>query len=102
MNGNEQKKKRLVFNRPYNPKPFTQEDMKRGFGGPKDNRQRFRGFGIPQQRQQPQRPEKQPQEEEPYWSAQQWEEWATGIYNNSPELREFLPAWIIEAMEPQE
>ncbi len=49
-----------------------------------------------QQQQQPQQ-----QEEEPYWSAEQWEEWAVALYNQYPDYRAILPDWVIEAMQEQ-
>jgi len=47
-------------------------------------------------------PEPQPQEEEPYWSAVEWEEWAHQLYTTYSDTRQFLPQWFIEAVEQQE
>lgn len=49
--------------------------------------------------QQPQPPQWQPAVEEPYWSSQQWEEWALELYNTFQEARQYLPDWFIQAVE---
>jgi len=46
--------------------------------------------------------ERQQPEEMPYWSAEEWEEWAYDLYTNYPEVRDILPEWFIEAMESEE
>ena len=51
------------------------------------------------QQQQPVPMEPVQQEEEPYWSAEEWEDWCVDIYKNYPEMRKYLPAWFIEAIE---
>ena len=60
-------------------------------------------FGKPQPLVQQQQPvqQPQPQEEAPYWSAEQWEDWAISMYENVEESRQFLPDWVIKAMESQ-
>ena len=60
-------------------------------------------FGKPQPLVQQQQPvqQPQPQEEAPYWSAEQWEDWAISMYENVEESRQFLPEWVIKAMESQ-
>jgi len=39
------------------------------------------------------------QEEEPYWSAGKWEEWAVQLYEEIPDARKYLPKWFLEAYE---
>jgi len=53
------------------------------------------------QKQQPAFQQQPKQEEQPYWSAGEWEDWAVDIYNNYPDMRQFLPAWFIEAVEQE-
>jgi len=66
---------------------------------PKQNQ----SYRQPVQQVQPQYQPPQPQqvEEEPYWSAEQWEDWAISMYENVEESRAFLPEWVIKAMEQQ-
>jgi len=47
-------------------------------------------------------PQQPSQEEEPYWTAEEWEDWCIEIYKNYPEMRKYLPAWFIEAVETEE
>jgi len=47
----------------------------------------------------PQRQEPEPQQEQPYWSGQDWEQWALDLYNSFEDARQFLPQWFIEAIE---
>ena len=44
---------------------------------------------------------KQPEEteEKPYWSVDEWENWALQIYRDQPEGRKYLPSWLLEAIE---
>jgi len=49
----------------------------------------------------PVKEEPEPKEEEPYWDALEWEEWAVGIYKSYPEMRKYLPTWIIDAIESE-
>ena len=37
--------------------------------------------------------------DEPYWSAEDWETWAIGMFNDVPESRKFLPSWINKVMK---
>jgi hypothetical protein len=39
------------------------------------------------------------QEEEPYWTAGEWELWAANLYKDIPEARKYLPKWFLEAYE---
>lgn len=45
----------------------------------------------------PQQQKEEP-EEQPYWSAQDWESWALELYENYPDTHKFLPEWFIEAV----
>ena len=105
----------------YKPKVHTQEQMqaglRRAFQGAKQSSKQV-SF-KPQQRKQipksgqpkfpmtqswePYRTTKEPEQEyedeEPYWTAEQWEEWALDLYANYPEFREILPEWFVEAAE---
>jgi len=38
-------------------------------------------------------------EEDPYWSGEEWEEWAIALYETYPKLRNYLPEWFLEAVE---
>ena len=49
----------------------------------------------------PEPPKKEEEEDEPYWSAEEWEEWGYQIYLNYPEVRQFLPDWFIKALEQE-
>jgi len=105
----------------YKPKVMTQEDMddglKRIFADAKGkSRQqepypRPRGrkpqpsmFGQPPRRREPvQEIERQideyEEDEEAYWSGEDWEEWALALYDTYPDLRPYLPEWFLEAVE---
>ena len=37
--------------------------------------------------------------EEPYWRAEEGEEWAVGMYYDIPSSRKYLPSWILEAIK---
>lgn len=41
-------------------------------------------------------------EEEPYWSAEEWEQWAYEIATVSPEAQQYLPPWFIQALKEEE
>lgn len=45
--------------------------------------------------------EKTQDQEEPYWSAGKWEDWAMRIYDDIPDARKYLPRWFIEAYEEE-
>ena len=89
------KKRKSNFN--PNPKPF------KGF------RPQGKPFGQlgaqPQQRQPsftpyragPPRLQPKPEEDQHYWTAQQWEDWAINEYENNPDAQ--LPAWFIDSIE---
>lgn len=38
-------------------------------------------------------------EEDHYWSADEWEEWAYQIYETYPEMKKYLPEWFNKEME---
>jgi len=86
----------------YKPKIFKAEDLNKplnlggsskSFGGSKPL---FDGKPIFK------RPEpkiEEEEEEEPYWTAEQWEDWALKLYKDYPDARQYLPSWLIEAIE---
>jgi len=93
----------------------TQEDINRGlreaFGGQRQpqrpqyqQREEPRRMTPKQQKlpkltfEPPQPPEPEP-EDEPYWSPEQWEEWAYHMYTNYPELHRYLPQWFVEVLQ---
>jgi len=82
-----EKKRKFNFNpnpRPYKPKPM---------------RAPFTPFRArPPMR--PQKPKPEPEIEEPYWTAEDWEEWAEDQYLNNPDAQ--LPEWFVEYMEEEE
>lgn len=80
----------------FNPKPLNVQQNRSGkvnipnyWGG---EQQKFNFAG--QQQQQPEEPE-----EQPYWSAQDWETWALELYENYPDTHQFLPEWFVEAVK---
>ena len=82
----------------YKPRVMTQKDMNEGL------KKAFQGMKREQGQQQPRplikTPQPQPEpQQEPYWSAQQWEEWALELYNNYAEYREILPMWFLQAIQ---
>jgi len=79
------KKRGFHFN--PNPKPFKPRPM--------GKRADFTPY-----RAQPQTRRPEPEEEEPYWSAEDWEEWAEDQYLNNPDA--VLPAWFVAYMEEEE
>jgi len=110
----------------YNPKIATQSDIDKGLSklfddmnrekkGPQplfsqqqrpqqSQQQKPFNFGQqPQQKQKPQlsipipEPEPEPEEPEPYWSAQEWEQWALDMYQQG--AGRILPQWFLEALE---
>lgn len=49
---------------------------------------------------QQQKPVAEPKaEEENYWSADKWEEWAYQIYEEYPDMRKYLPEWFNKEMK---
>lgn len=61
-------------------------------------------FGGQQQKPlfggQEQKPITEPKaEEENYWSANEWEEWAYQIYEEYPDMRKYLPEWFNNEMK---
>lgn len=45
----------------------------------------------------PPRPQPKPEEDQHYWTAQQWEDWAINEYENNSDAQ--LPAWFIDSVE---
>jgi hypothetical protein len=100
----------------YRPKSQTTDDidagLKRAFSGAGQQEMRplsvegryQQKAGIPQSPWRPKlrQPVKEPEPEEPYWSAEQWEEWALKLYETYEDVKEILPAWFIEAVEAEE
>jgi len=99
----------------YRPKVMTQKDMDEGlkelFQGAKRRSQEsyptprrkpqpstYKQL-APRQPQRPPEPQYEEYEEEPYWSAEEWEEWAIALYDSYPDLRPYLPEWFLEAVE---
>jgi len=83
-----EKRRKPKFN--FNPKPFKPQPYRTTQRAP------FAPF-----RAQPQtRPVKSEQEEK-YWTAEQWEDWAREQYNNNEDAVDFLPEWFIEQMEEE-
>ena len=61
----------------------------------------------PQQIQQPQQAQledfqQEESEEEPYWSAEEWEQWAYEIATVNPEAQQYLPPWFMQALKEEE
>lgn len=97
----------------YKPKIYSQNDLKRGMGSlrrEQPQREQYPNIHrnvqkplfqtrLPEPQTQPE-PEPEP-EEEPYWEAEEWEDWAYQIYLNYPEVRQFLPDWFIKALEEE-
>ena len=93
----EKKNKKYGFGTLYKPKIFTKEDLKIdlkkwNIQPPKIEIPRIKTVVENKDR-------KQEEKEKPYWAAEQWEEWAMQIYDNYPDMREYLPKWFLEAVE---
>lgn len=107
----------------YKPKMYTEKDMLSGwkkqgkptkqtkldnFGLKMNNPagQKQGKFNLPnpfgQKQKQQSQPKQQEEEEEPYWTAEQWEDWAISMYENVEESRQFLPDWVVKAIEENE
>lgn len=106
------------WGKPYSPRLVTADEMTNWNlnRSPKKSQRSFQMTSPFQKQQQkplhplkqqiPNQPQPQHQyqeedEEEPYWSAEEWEEWAIDIYENYPEVRQYLPTWFIEAYQEQ-
>lgn len=44
-------------------------------------------------------PREEEQEEELQWSGEEWENWAFQIYENYPDMKQYLPDWFVEEVE---
>jgi len=88
-----EKKKKFKFDpnpKPFRPKPF-------GHQKPSTRRVPFTPYRV-----HPQHPSQKPeQEEKPYWTAEQWEEWATNQFLNNPDAIDFLPEWFLNEQEDE-
>lgn len=108
----DEKKKRMFFK----PKIFTQEETQRNMKEMfQKNREMEQGkeFKIEGKQLQPhtplyqpvieKKPEEKPKEEKKtFWTAEQWEEWATIMYQTYPEaIGQFLPEWFVKKMDEQ-
>ena len=89
----------------YKPRIFTADDLNRPFklepqaDSPLSKpRPLFdsKPFFTPRK---PEKKEEKKEEEEPYWSAEEWETWAMEIYKSYPDARQYLPKWLIDAVE---
>lgn len=111
----EERKDTNYWGKPYKPRLVTENEMTNwNIHQPKSSNAQsqkpsFQMKSPFQQRQQPirQQPQQQPQqyqeeEEEPYWSAEEWEEWAIDVYENYPEMHQYLPTWFLEAYQEQQ
>jgi len=114
------RKKKSPF-KVYKPKMYTEEDIHSGWKskgktteqsnldafGLKMNKGKKRsgGLNLPNplgMKQEPQQEPEQEEEEEPFWSAEEWEDWAISMYENVKESRKYLPEWVVEVMEGNE
>lgn len=116
----------------YKPKIMTQEDMKHGlsnatekirqqrmipqqpvnigqqrepqqYGNPRFGKPQIPNYwGAPQQQPQQQQPQQQQEDNEPYWTAEEWESWAYQLYHQYPDTQKFLPDWFIEAVQSEQ
>ena len=94
----ERKKSRFNFNpKPYNPRPFRQAPSLHPRQPQGHRPAPFTPFRAQRQTRLP-IPEEE--EEEYYWTIEQWEAWAEDQYLNNPDAQ--LPEWFIEAMEEEE
>lgn len=107
----EKEKEKMAFGKKQRMRTMTQEDIDRGleevFKGQRKPEQRFaeveeresikRAGGSPRLSFEPE-PEPEPEDEQPYWSGEEWEQWAYSMYKNYPETRKFLPDWFLEAL----
>jgi len=51
----------------------------------------------------PMEPEpKEEEEEQPYWSAHEWEQYFLDMYHQYPDVRQYLPEWFVDAIEEDE
>ena len=111
-----EKKKKYNFGTLYKPKIMSQstidDGLKKAFGSMKGKEQGsismqpVKPLNISGQQRKPEKsmfnPQpKEPEEDEPYWSVEQWEEWAYNLYKNYAETHDFLPDWFLEAMEEE-
>lgn len=72
----------------WNPQPMNIPQGK-GNQGTKIN---IPNYWSPNKKQ-----EQDDEEEQPYWSAEEWEAWALELFDNYPDYRKVLPEWFVEA-----
>ena len=77
-----------------NPKPYRGEPINLSRKGNDMSRNQFRNRNPFMQPRKPEQPK-------PFWSAEQWEEWATNIYLNLFYEHYTLPDWFIQKMESE-
>ena len=88
--GGEQKNKGFTFGGEQKNKNFS-------FGGPqKFDKQPQLSF-KPEIKHEP-----EPEEDEPYWSGEEWEQWAYQIFTKYPDTQQFLPEWFVKAINESE
>jgi len=104
----EEKKKKFDFSSTYKPKIYGKKEMdeglKKAFGSIKKGDQQIKPINISGQQKKVQLSTYKPKEKkepEPYWSSEQWEDWAYQLYKNYPDTHEYLPDWFLEAMEEE-
>lgn len=103
----EEKKKKFSFGT-YKPPILGKKEMDDGLKRAlKGTGQTLKPLNISGQQRKPEKSTfmqepKEEKEDEPYWSAEQWEEWAYNLYKNYAETHEYLPDWFLEAMEDEE
>ena len=82
----------------YKPKTLTQKDMQQGLRKALHDKQKSKSiFDLPTTQKYIEKAEQN--EEEPYWSASDWENWAMKLYRDIPDARQYLPEWFIKAVE---
>ena len=48
------------------------------------------------------KPEEKPEpEEQPNWTAGEWEDWAVKLYESFPEAHKFLPKWVLDSIKDE-
>ena len=113
----EENKKKFNFgskSKMYKPPSFGQKEMDDGLKKALSSKPEIKPLNISGQQRKQEKPmyspmtmkKPEPQhpqelEQEPYWSAGQWEEWAYELFKNYPDTHEYLPDWFLEAMEAE-
>jgi hypothetical protein len=103
----EEKKKKFNFGtKLYKPPTFGKKEMDEGLQKAlsSERKTEIRPINISGQQRKTEIStfeSKKKEEPEPYWTAEQWEEWAYQLYKNYPDTHEYLPDWFLEAMEEE-